>query len=92
MTTRWRIWRAALLCSTLAGAAAFGATPVPAAEAPGAAQLLDPAYLVANICAPIPARRTELYKPGYQLAAAQAGSTAAAAAERGPVLYDNLAR
>jgi tetratricopeptide (TPR) repeat protein len=94
MTTRRRIWRAALLGSTLGGAATFGATPVPAAEAPGAAQLLDPAYMAANICAPIPTRRTELYKPGYQLAAAQAGAAAAAAAaeaaDRGPVLHDNL--
>ena len=48
----------ALLGSTLVGAAAFGATPVPAAEGSGAAQLLDPAYMAANICAPIPARRT----------------------------------
>jgi tetratricopeptide (TPR) repeat protein len=89
VTTRWRIRRAALLGSTLAGAATFGATTAQAAEARSAAQLLDPAYMAANICTPIPARRTELYKPGYQLTAAQAGSTAAAATEA-PVLYEEL--
>ncbi|HEX6014739.1 MAG TPA: hypothetical protein VFY87_23695 [Geminicoccaceae bacterium] len=93
MTRRWRFCRAVLLGSTLAGAATSGATPAPAAEAAGAAQLLDPAYMAANICAPIPARRTELYKPGYQLAVAQAGSAAVAtavAADKSPVLYDDL--
>ena len=89
VTTRWRIWRAALLGSTLVGAAAFGVALVPAAEAEGAAELLDPAYVAASICAPIPARRTELYKPGYQLAAAQA-AFATAAATRAPILYDEL--
>jgi predicted Zn-dependent protease len=83
------MWRVALLGTVMASAVVPGPAATGAAErAGGAAQLLDPAYMARNICGPIPQRRTELYKPGYQLAAAQAG--AAATASRGPRLYDNL--
>lgn len=68
----------------------LGAAEVPAAAAGGAADLLDPAYVARQVCGPIPTQRTELYKPGFQMAAAAGG--AAAGGETGPPLYDTLGR
>ena len=66
----------------------LGAAEVPAAAAGGATDLLDPAYVARQVCGPIPTQRTELYKPGFQMAAAAGG--AAAGAKSGPPLYDTL--
>lgn len=53
-------------------------------------KLLDPAYVAQGICKPIPARRTELYKPGFQLAQAAATRTADRITDAGPQLFENL--
>jgi tetratricopeptide (TPR) repeat protein len=91
MRTGRTAWRAARLGAGMAGVLALGQVVAGGAEQPsGAAQLLDPAYLARNVCGPVPQRRTELYKPGYQLATARAG--AAAAQDTGPRLYDDLGR
>jgi tetratricopeptide (TPR) repeat protein len=86
MLTRTGV-RAALLGSALAGAATLHAAASWAETPASGGQLLDPAYLAKNICGPIPQRRTELYKPGYQLAAARNDPAAAAPAPR---LLDDL--
>lgn len=79
------------LAAALAGMTALsGATGAFGAEnATAAAALLDPAYLARNVCGPIPQRRTEVFKPGFQLAASETGVVAAAAGQ-GPPLYGNL--
>jgi tetratricopeptide (TPR) repeat protein len=85
-----KLRKAALLGSALASCAVLWGT-VPAAGQPSdASKLLDPAYVARSACGPIPKRRTELYKPGYQLAAAQAVAAATPMADPGPRLYDNL--
>lgn len=79
--------RLAALATTLAACAALG-FPAMAQTAGDAASLLDPAHLARNICGPIPQRRTEMFKPGYQLAAAARVPAAAKAAA--PRLRDDL--
>lgn len=86
--SRSRMPSAVRLGTALAGIAML-AGPGLAAGPEDAAKLLDPAYMAKNICGPVPKRRTELYKPGFQLAVAQAAAPQAAADE-GPRLYDNL--
>lgn len=80
--------RAALLGSALAGVALLGADPSRAGAPAAASALLDPAYVAQSVCGPIPQRRTELYKPGFQLAVQQAAGVPARAAE--PRLRDDL--
>lgn len=80
--------RAALLGSALAGVALLGADPSRAGAPAAASALLDPAYVAQSVCGPIPQRRTELYKPGFQLTVQQAAGAPARAAE--PRLRDDL--
>ena len=85
-----KLRKAALLGSALASCAVLWGT-VPAAGQPSdASKLLDPAYVARSACGPIPKRRTELYKPGYQLAAAQAVAAGTPMVDPGPRLHDNL--
>lgn len=77
----------ARLALLLASAAVL--TDVAAARAAGdGAKLLDPIYIAQSICGPIPQRRTEMFKPGFQLAAAQQNKAAVTAL--GPSLRDDL--
>jgi tetratricopeptide (TPR) repeat protein len=85
-----RIRKAALLGTALAGCAALWGSVLAAGPSSDAAKLLDPAYVARSACGPIPSRRTEVYKPGYQLAAAKAVATGAPVADPGPRLFDNL--
>lgn len=77
------------MAAALAGMAALGGATGASGAENTAAALLDPAYLARNVCGPIPQRRTELFKPGFQLAAGEVGGGAAAAGH-GPRLYTNL--
>ena len=80
---------AALLGTSIACAATVGAMAIPGAPAPAANRLLDPTYVAQQACGPIASRKTEFFNPGFHIAAAQA-ATGSAAADVGPVLYDNL--
>lgn len=76
---------AALLASTAIAVAGLGSTG-PAKATEGAAALLDPAAVAKNVCGPIPKRATEMFKPGFQLAAGVPAPPTAAA----PRLDDRL--
>jgi tetratricopeptide (TPR) repeat protein len=61
------------------------------AVAAGIAELLDPAAVARHLCGPTSKRRTEAFKPGFQLATAQDAAVAAAKAPPAvPPLFDNL--
>jgi tetratricopeptide (TPR) repeat protein len=80
--------RLARLAVTAAATAALGTAAARAGADDPAASLLDPAYVARSVCGPTPQRRTEVFKPGFQLAAG--GSGTAAPAEAGPRLRDDL--
>jgi tetratricopeptide (TPR) repeat protein len=81
---------AALMASTMLAAAS--AQPSSDAAIPaGIAELLDPAAVARHVCGPMPKRRTEGFKPGFQLATAQDAALAAAKAPASaPPLFGNL--
>ena len=70
------------LTAMLLGSAAYGSTTFSigdlAAERGDAAELLDPARVAQQICRAVK-KRTELFNPGYQIAAVQAAAAVAAA-------------
>ena len=80
------------LVAMLLGSAAYGSTTFSigdlAAGQGDAAELLDPARVAQQICRAV-RKRTELFNPGYQIAAVQAAA-AVGGSDSGPALYDNL--
>ena len=80
---------AVLTTTALAGSTLSSAGGTGAASAPGIAELLDPAAVALNTCGPIPKRRTEMFKPGFQLAVAEAAATRQATSDA-PPLWDDL--
>lgn len=85
-----RLTLALLATTTLAGAS--GRLPAADGDVPaGVRELLDPVAVARNICGPTPRHRTEAFKPGVQLAAANAAAVAAEqSAEAAPPLWDKL--
>ena len=81
---------AALMASTTLAAASAQPTS-DAATLAGIAELLDPAAVARHVCGPTSKRRTEGFKPGFQLATAQDAALAAAKVPASaPPLFDNL--
>ena len=80
---------AVLTTTALAGSTLSSAGGTGAASTPGIAELLDPAAVALNTCGPIPKRRTEMFKPGFQLAVAEAAATRQATSDA-PPLWDDL--
>ena len=80
---------AVLTTTALAGSTLSSAGGAGTASAPGIAELLDPAAVALNTCGPIPKRRTEMFKPGFQLAVAEAAATRQATSDA-PPLWDDL--
>ena len=80
------------LTAILLGSAAYGSTTISigdlAAGQDDAAALLHPARVANQICRAVK-KRTELFNPGYQIAAVQAAA-AVGGSDSGPALYDNL--
>ena len=80
------------LTAILLGSAAYGSATFSigdlAAGQGDAAELLDPARVAQQICRAVK-KKTELFNPGYQIAAAQAAA-AVGGSDSGPALYDNL--
>lgn len=66
-------------------ATAEGTSPV----SPGAAELLDPGYVAKSVCGPALRRKTEVFNPGFLLAATAAAAAAVPAAAE-PDLYGDL--
>ncbi len=80
-----------LLTTALAGSAMAPAGGADARSPGGIAELLDPAAVARHVCGPMPKRRTEGFKPGFQLATAQDAALAEAKAPASaPPLFDNL--
>jgi hypothetical protein len=83
-----RLTLALLASTTLAGASAL---PAADADVPaGVRELLDPVAVARSVCGPTPKHRTEAFKPGVQLAAAQAAAVAGPLRDEAPPLWDNL--
>ena len=82
----------ALTAVLLGGSAAYGSATFGIADLAAAqgdpAELLDPARVAQQICRAVK-KKTELFNPGYQIAAAQAAA-AGDGSNSGPALYDNL--
>jgi tetratricopeptide (TPR) repeat protein len=85
----YRLTFAVLTTTALAGSTLTSAGGAGAGNPPGIAELLDPAAVARHVCGPTPKRPTEMFKPGFQLAVAQA-ATAAQPAAATPPLWDNL--
>ncbi len=85
----YRLTFAVLMTTALAGSTLTSAGGAGAGNPSGIAELLDPAAVARHACGPIPKRRTEMFKPGFQLAVAQAATAAQPAADA-PPLWDNL--
>ncbi len=83
-----RAWTTILLGSTVAAFAPLGIANVPAEPQGKAIDLLDPAYVAQQICAPVK-RKTEFFNPGFQIAAAQA-AVQKTGSDQDTVLYDDL--
>jgi tetratricopeptide (TPR) repeat protein len=85
----YKLTFAVLMTTALAGSTLTSAVGAGAGNPPGIAELLDPAAVARHVCGPTPKRRTEMFKPGFQLAVAQAATAAQSAADM-PPLWDNL--